>query len=105
MARRKKKATSHGQRGVGYPTHLKIRVAQEVVDKGRTITEVAKTLGLSATTVKEWAWRYELRGAEGLDPPRGTPTKEPTGDREQDPLRSAVENAKREQPDAGTRKI
>ena len=102
MGRKKKRKTF---RGKGYPVELKVKIAREVVDKGRTIYEVATTLGLPPSSVKEWALRYEARGAEGLERFRSTPVEDETEAPTKDPIREAVERAKAEQPDAGTRKI
>jgi transposase InsO family protein len=82
-----------------------LKVARLVVDRGRSVYEVAKAIGLAHTTVKEWALHYEARGALGLERGRATPTVEDGQPRAKDPVREAVEQMKTAQPDAGTRRI
>jgi transposase-like protein len=99
--RRKRKPESKQKtlRGKGYPTEFKLKVAPLVVDRGRSVYEVAKAIGLAHTTVKEWALRYEARGALGLERGRATPSVEDEQPRPKDPVREAVEQMKAAQPE------
>ena len=38
-----------------YSPEFRLEVAQEVVDKGRSIKEVSQSLGLGKSTVDKWA--------------------------------------------------
>ena len=47
-----------------YSPEFRLEVAQEVVDKKRSIREVAESLGLGKSTVDKWSrqWRQERNG-------------------------------------------
>lgn len=56
-----------GSRHRTYPLELKIAVAQDRVDRGKTTREVMVAYGVpSESSVKSWCRQYRAKGIEGL---------------------------------------
>jgi transposase InsO family protein len=87
---------------------FRLEVARAVVERRTPQTAVARTFGVPLTTVMDWTRRYRKEGAaallgqsaRGVSRARTKPATAPTTAR-----RAAVTEAKRANPDHGTRKI
>jgi transposase InsO family protein len=87
---------------------FRLEVARAVVDRRTPQTEVARVFGVPLTTVMDWTHRYRKEGAAALlgqggrgeSRARTKPANTPATAR-----REAVTEAKRANPDHGTRKI
>ena len=51
-------------RGKRYPEEFKIQAVKQVTDQGRTITSVAKRLGVTYKTLHDWVQKYSKPDAE-----------------------------------------
>ena len=109
VKRRRRRRTASGSEAgkkayVVYPVELRLRVIKEVIERGQSHYEVAKVFGLGAQTVKNWVLRYRADGVDGLVP--FASGRKPGGRAlEDDPRREAVIEAKRAEPQAGSRKL
>ena len=50
-----------------YNSDFKLAVVQQVLNHGRTYSEVARENGISTSTVRGWVEVYQAHGMEGLD--------------------------------------
>src|SRR6185437_4802909 len=87
------------KRGRAYPLELKIRVVREIVEGRQTVYGAAKTFSLGNSTVKNWYLRFKAEGVKGLEAKPGPKPKAPSA------THDAVVEMKRENPEAGTRRI
>jgi transposase InsO family protein len=87
-----------------YPTAIKLRIVREVLDRGVSTERAAQLFGISKSAIMGWVRRFELGGAEALEPgPVGQRPRQPSAANLE--LKQAVEALRREHPDYGTRRI
>lgn len=97
-----------GQSRRSWAPEFRLEVARAVVERRTPQTEVARVFGVPLTTVMDWTHRYRKEGAAALlgqgarggGRARTKPATAPTSAR-----RAAVTEAKRANPDHGTRTI
>jgi transposase InsO family protein len=78
---------------------LKLKVVREIAEGRTSIYGAAKLFSLGVTTVKNWWLEYEAHGAKGLEPKPRRQSKAASA------VAEAVVEKKRENPEAGTRRI
>ena len=84
-----------------WPTEVRLKVAQAVVDRGLRLSDLADALGISRNTLVDWVQRYRRRGVEGFsDEPRPRQVR-----KEMNLRREAVIAAKKAQPEQGAKRI
>ena len=87
---------------------FRLEVARAVVERRTPQTEVARVFGVPLTTVMDWTQRYRKEGAAALlrqRAPGGGQARTRSANASAAARRKAVTEAKRAQPDHGTRKI
>jgi transposase InsO family protein len=91
--------------GQPYPLEFRVKAVKAVVDRGGELAQVARAVGVASGTLSSWVVRWQQRGRDGLKPtPRhfGDKAGSPRPDT---PQRKAIQAAKREHPEHGTRRI
>ena len=64
----------------GYPVEFKLKVMHEL-ERGTSVTDVARAFGVGGKTVYNWLREYELGGAQALEPKMpGRPGRPPADD-------------------------
>src|SRR5688572_28964680 len=94
--------------GRGWAPEFRLEVARAVVERGTPQTAVARTFGVPLTTVMDWTQRYRKEGAAALlgqRAPGGGHARTRSAKASSTTRRDAVTDAKRAQPEHGTRKI
>lgn len=87
-----------------YTVDFKLRAIREVVERGAPCSLVARTLGISPTTLSMWVTAFRSGGPDALVGRRRGPKQKPPT-REREAKRQAVETMRREHPEFGTRRI
>src|SRR5690349_3453430 len=95
--------TEHNGSRRRWPPDVMKAAMSMIVDQRINTTEVSKRLGVPCTTLSEWARKYR-QGGPGALWARPAPVAKPRS-RKADPRREAVVAVKREQPQAGSRRI
>jgi putative transposase len=60
-------------------TLLRRELIRELVEEGRSVSELSRRYGLSRKTIHSWKRRYEQKGLEGLEPRSRRPHRSPRG--------------------------
>src|SRR5512133_1658826 len=84
------------------PVSLRLKVVQEVLERGAPAQDVSRVFGVAVSTIKTWCRLFEEGGPEALVP---KPIVPPVRERKADPTRDAVAALKEEHPEFGTRRI
>jgi transposase InsO family protein len=107
MARRRRGNYGRGplQTGPGrsYPVELRLRVIQEVMERGASRLAVSRLFGISISTINTWVDLYEAGGLDALIPRQSGPTAEKST--HAPAKRDAVVEMREANPDYGTRRI
>jgi transposase InsO family protein len=89
-----------------WPPEVRLQMAQAVVDRGTSVTTVAKAFGIPVTTVLDWSRRYRKNGGDPETWWEGDRERRKAGrERKADARREAVVQARRAHPEQGTRRI
>jgi transposase InsO family protein len=81
---------------------LRLKVVQEVLERGAPAQDVSRIFGVAVSTIKTWCRLFEEGGPEALVP---KPIVPPVRERKADSTRDAVAALKKEHPEFGTRRI
>ncbi len=90
--------------GRSYPVELRLRVIQEVIERGASRLSVSRLFGISITTINTWVDLYEHGGLDALIPRQSGPTPDVVS-RHAPAKREAVVEMREAHPDYGTRRI
>jgi transposase InsO family protein len=93
------------KRHAAWPLDVMVAASSAVVDRGLVLKRVSEELGIPYTTLTEWVKKYRAGGRAALQarPARGPErVKDPV---KVDARRDAVLAAKRDQPQAGSRRV
>jgi transposase-like protein len=94
-----------GGRGRSYPVELRIRVVQEVLERGTSRAQVTRLFGICSTTIQTWIDAYRRDGVDGLVPRMSGPPPQKVATPQKQTKTDAVTSVRAEHPEYGTRRI